>query len=120
MKPEVGQKVFLKPINNAVRDSTEVKEEIILKVGRKYFEVWDGENEWSATKFHLDSLRQVTDYSPDYQLYFSKQELLDEQEANDLTKSIRRTFGNYGETKLTLDQLRRIHTITQEVSHEET
>ena len=34
---KVGQPVFLRPINNASRQEREIREEVVLKVERKYF-----------------------------------------------------------------------------------
>jgi hypothetical protein len=116
-KIEVGQRVFLKPINNAARyGNKEIREEVILKAGRKYFSVGkEGETrEHWMIKFNIEDLRQVTNYSPDWQLYFSKQEIIDENETLEITREIRRKFEGYGHINLTLDQLRRIQTIINE------
>lgn len=115
MKPQVGQKVFLRPVNNAARGGNKViKKYEVKSVGRKYFEVWDGLWVHSGIKFHLDSLREVTEYTSDYALYFSVQEILDEDESNDLVCNIRGVFGSYGKIGLTLAQLRNINTIIKE------
>jgi hypothetical protein len=113
----LGQKVYLKPVNNAARyGNKEIKEQTILKIGRKYFLVGaEGQtNERWMTKFSIEDLREVSDYSPDYELYFSKQEILDEEESNDIVRDIRLKFGSYGKINLTLDQLRRIKAIINE------
>lgn len=119
MKPEVGQKVYLKPVGNNARSGDKViKEYIVKKIGRKYFEVWDGDWEYSAIKFHLEDLSQVTDYSPHWSLYFSEQQILDKDECRDLLDSLRKTFNHWSNSKLSLDQLRRIDTITKEVHND--
>ena len=81
-KPLVGQKVYLEPCNNQARRSSDIRELEIKKVGRKYLYVGDtGEHEeYLWLKFHRDNLRQVSDYSPNWHLYFSKQGILDKQE----------------------------------------
>jgi hypothetical protein len=111
----VGDKVFLKAVGNNARGRKEVliEEYQIVKIGRKYFEVSKENSSWTI-KFHIDGKRQVTDYTPDWSLYFSKQEILDEQEVSKLTGSIKKVFDTYGKVNLTLDQLRRINEIINE------
>jgi hypothetical protein len=116
-KLSIGLKVYLKPVNNAARyGNNEIKELVIKKIGKKYFfvggENQDNERFW--TKFDIEELREVSNYSPDWKLYFSKQEILDEQESDKLTSEIRNKFGSYGRLDLTLDQLRRIKEIINE------
>jgi hypothetical protein len=106
----VGMTVYLKPINNAARRSKDVQEGIVSKVGRKYFEV-EG---FYRTKFSIDELIEVSEYAPDWKVYLSKQELLDEQEFENLLRDIRLFFSNYGKVNLTLDQLRKIKAIISE------
>lgn len=113
----IGQKVYLKPINNAARyGNKEINEKTILKIGRKYFSVGEeGQtNERFMTKFEIEDLREVTDYSPDWEVYFSEQEILDEEEFNEIARDIRLKFGSYGKLDLTMDQLRRIKEIINE------
>jgi hypothetical protein len=116
-KLSIGLKVYLKPVNNAARyGDKELRELIIKKIGKKYFFV-GGENQNNErfwTKFDIEELREVSNYSPDWELYFSKQEILDEQESNDISRDIRLKFGGYGKLDLTLDQLRRIKEIINE------
>lgn len=119
MKPVVGQKVFLKPVgNNARYDNKEIKEYIVKKVGRKYFEVWDGSWEYSAIRFHLEDLSQATIYSADWKLYFSMQDILNADERSNLIAHLRKTFDQWSRLSLTLDQLRRIDAITKEVTND--
>lgn len=110
-KIEVGTKLYLKPVNNMARyGKVEIKEVEVTKVGRKYFEV-DG---FSRTKFAIEGLKQFTKYSPDWEVYFSKQDILDETEHENLTGEIKSVFKPYGKIDLTLDQLRRIKEIITE------
>ena len=109
---EVGQRVYLKPINNALRYGNEIRECVVIKVGRKYFYAYKpGEREDFATKFNLETMFNVTTYSPDWKVYLSKQDIIDERESEELTASIRKQFDHYGKSKLTLDQLRHIKRI---------
>ncbi|MGG3890312.1 hypothetical protein [Metabacillus fastidiosus] len=113
----VGEKVYLKPVNNAARGGNkEIREEYIIKIGRKYFFVGkEGEtNERLMVKFNIDDLRQVTDYSPNWIIYFSKQEILDTEESIKLTREIKEKFNTWGNVGLSLDQLKRIKDIISE------
>ena len=109
MKLEVGQKVFLKSVGNAARYGEKIREEVISKIGRKYFWVGkEGEtNERFMTKFNVEDLRQVTDYSADWVVYFSKQEILDEKESNELTREIRSKFDTWGKIDLTTGSIKK-------------
>lgn len=53
-------------------------------------------------------------YTADWELYFSEQEIIDEEEAKKLQGLLRLNFGSYGKTRFTLDQLRRITKIINE------
>lgn len=108
---QVGDNVYLKPSNNAARRTSEIREWKIKSVGRKYFEVWDGERDYSAMKFYIDGLKQVTNYTPDWIVYFSKQEILDENEFFEIFNHVRNTFSRLSKPNLSLQQLRDIKKI---------
>jgi hypothetical protein len=82
-------------------------------VGRKYYTVQLGHYEY---KFNKEDLNQKSDYTPDYFLYFNKQQILDEQEINGLRQMFSRYFDLMRPTskQLTLEQLRRINEIIKE------
>lgn len=115
-KPLVGQKVYLQPCNNQSRRSKEIRECEVKKVGRKYFFVGNvGEEhnkEYLWIKFYIEDSRQVTDYSPNWLLYFSRQEILDRQEYISILSELSDIFryGSYYNRKdnITLEQLRKI------------
>lgn len=111
---QVGDKVYLKAVGNLARHRKEVfiKEAEISKVGRKYFEVGEGHK---PLKFHIEDSKQETGgYIADWELYFSEQEILDEEEFKKLSWEIKSKFDTYGKVQLTLDQLRRIKAIITE------
>ena len=119
MKLEVGQKVFLKPINNQARYIKDdilnnIEEYEIKKVGRKYFEVWQEQREYNTLKFEIEDKSQGINYSRNWILYFSVQEIIDEIEADKLTSKIRDLIGQYGKINLSLNQLKRITDIIKE------
>ncbi|MFB5759023.1 beta barrel domain-containing protein [Paenibacillus medicaginis] len=111
---QVGETVYLKAVGNNARHRKEVyiKEDVITKVGRKYFEVGADHR---PLKFQIDGLKQETGgYTADWKLYFSMQEILDEEEFQRISREIENIFRSYDKVKLTLDQLRRIKTIIYE------
>ncbi|MCM0006133.1 MULTISPECIES: hypothetical protein [Bacillus cereus group] len=113
-KPFVGQKVYLEPCNNQARRSSDIKELEIKKVGRKYLYVGDiGEQEeYLWLKFNRDNLRQVSSYSPNWHLHFSKQGILDKQEYTSIISELSELFryANFysHRTQVSLEQLRKI------------
>ncbi|PYY28307.1 beta barrel domain-containing protein [Paenibacillus illinoisensis] len=111
-----GDIVFLKAVGNNARyrNDTYVEEYVVGSIGRKYFDVYKDGNKSRTIKFRLSGLRQHTDYSPDWKLYFSMQEILDEEESERLSGKLREIFNSYGKINLTLDQLRRISQIVNE------
>ena len=115
---EVGQKVFLKPINNnafskCVRDNIVnfIKERKIVKIGRKYFYVDNGYDWGDPLKFNIESLEEFTGHIPDWQLYFSKQDILDEIESEKLIKKIENKINRQNRKNITLSQLKKIEKI---------
>jgi len=108
---QVGQKVYLEPIGDQSRISSEILECEVLKVGRKFIYINAGRREM---KFHTDTLRQVTRYSPDWQIRFSLQEIEDEKEFNNLHSQLESAFRYGSRDKFTLDQLRQIKRIIDE------
>lgn len=110
---EVGQKIYLKPVNNRERGIRDIREYIkkvtVSKVGRKYFEV-----EEMNMKFDLVEMRDVSQYVAEYEVYLSKQEILDELEFKELAFKVKTIFNGYSDPKLTLEQLRRIVDIISE------
>ena len=65
-------------------------------------------NERFMRKFHVENMMQVTEYTPDWKLYLSKQAILDDNERDELIRTIRNQM--YLE-HLTLEQLREIKKI---------
>lgn len=109
-KIEIGRKIYLKPINNASRYSNEILEAEVVKVGRKYFEI----NRGAVKKYYIETLQPVSEYVPDYKIYFSEQEIFDEREYDKLLSQIRSKFDMWAKKDLTLEQLRKITKIIAE------
>ena len=67
-----------------------IREDVITKIGRKYFEVGDG---YKPLKFHIDGLKEETGgYIADWELYFTKQDILDEEEFERLAWDIKQSL----------------------------
>ncbi|MCY7947968.1 hypothetical protein P8891_06505 [Bacillus atrophaeus] len=114
---KVGTPVFLKPVNNAARyGRKDILEKVVLKKGRKYFYVGNtGETETRRMfKFSLEDMKQVTEYSADWELYLSKQEIINQEEKRKLMFDIRSFFNRCSSSDLTLDQLIKVHSIISE------
>lgn len=115
MKLTTGDKVYLMPVgDNYRRGNKESQEGTIQKLGRKYIHVaHDGSRR--AIKFDRERRREVTECSPEWELYFSRQALSDELERQEIVPALRDAFGSYGRlSNFTLDQLRRIKAIVDE------
>jgi hypothetical protein len=102
--------VYLEPL--AEWDEKGIIEAIVTKVGRKYFTV-QLKSQWEL-EFRLDDLKEKTKYSSNYKAYFSKQEILDQYEKEELIIFIRRYFGQYRTLPITLEKLRQIKEIIDE------
>jgi hypothetical protein len=105
---KVGAVVYGKAGINTSRRGIDISEGVITKVGRKYFEVKF--NSYQNLKFEIKNLHQKTDYTPDYYIYFSKQEILDERELINNIYLIRKEFEYIYSVKdkVSLDQTRKI------------
>lgn len=102
-----GQLIFLEPLGNAARYSTEIKKCTVSKVGRKYFEVP------LYGKFELETLMHHNgEDSPLYKAHISEQAISDKREINALYHKFEREFRS--SRTLSLDQLKRIEQIVAE------
>lgn len=105
----VGQTVFVRPIGNASRWHTgdvltHIKEAKIEKIGRKYFYL-EG---YRSEKFGIEEMRDISDYSSDFEIYISMQDIKDKIEATKLNWDIKQYFNSHGNSNLSLKQLRKI------------
>lgn len=104
----VGQTVYLKPTYSCPRQyENGFIETKISKIGNKYFEV---ENSPFKNKFEIESMMEVPErYSPNFQVYLNKEEILHENERLTLLNFIRPEVAEIN--KFTLEQLREIHNL---------
>jgi hypothetical protein len=116
---EIGDKVYLLKINDNARyyryhddDAINyIQEDIVAKVGRKYF----GLTNHSREKFSLETMSDiVTCGSSDWAVYMSVQEIYDEKEKSTLEREVGKVFDWSSRKKLSLNQLRRIKAIIDE------
>jgi hypothetical protein len=108
-KIEIGQTVYLKPLNNAARRSSEIIESVVTKVGKKYFNV----SPEYLRRFSLDTMLQdCGNWTAEYKAYLSKQEILDEREKYELYDYLRKTyFDMYSRKNIKLETLRAIREV---------
>lgn len=122
---KVGQIVYVKPIGNAARwikgDILEhVREVEVEKIGNKFFYL----KGYSRSKFGFkyedsNSCTNISDYCADYEIYLSKQDIVDELEQTSLLNFLKDFFSWSGKSKyLTLEQLRKIKVVVDELENE--
>lgn len=109
---KVGDKVYLKPVNNQARYIKNtlldnIKEATIEKIGKKYFYI----KEYPIYKFGIEKMQDISNYCANYEVYLSLQEIKDEEEYSNLLRDIDRELNKYGKIDLSLEQLRKIKEI---------
>lgn len=117
MKPPIlGSTLWLLNIGNAARHTPQKFTPVtVLTVGRKYFTVGEpGGPKHLHVTFHLEHWREKSEYSANHACYPNPESWENEKEAAEINDLLRKTF-QYSGSKLTLDQLRRMKTITEEV-----
>lgn len=109
-KIKQGQTLWVKTIGNLARGGTSRHFSVIVtSVGKKYFTL----DKCIRCKFEIASLQEATEYSSNFKVYFSEQEILDEKEAEILAEKIRNIIGAYGKSTLSIAQLRAIYKIAE-------
>lgn len=102
--------------NNKIFGSVgEIVEATVKSVGSKYITTISGN--WNTErKFEIDNefREYYTIGSSDYQLFLSKEQIEEDNEAILLEDHLRNIFKQYGKINLSLDQLRRIKVIVDE------
>jgi len=107
---KVGQKVLVKRVGNAARHynaSELVEEAVVESVGRKYFYLVG----YHRCKFDIERRYDVSDFSTNFKVYDTQQEIDDEAEYKKKNEDIRKAFDWTSTAELTLDQIRAIHDI---------
>jgi hypothetical protein len=89
---------------------------IVTKVGRKYFTVSFSRSKGYVTdvEFHLEDLREKTNYAPDYSIHESREKYLEDLEADKLFFEIKEKYFTYrAGSWLTLDKIKAIQQIIE-------
>ena len=104
-----GDTVYLRPVKlgNAYRRDNKIKEGIVKSVGRKYVEV-----EYYG-KFNIKGGIQKTEFSADYKLYESIDDLNIVIESEELSHKIINSIPKYGDWDISIDKLRQIAKILE-------
>lgn len=112
-KPEVGQIFYSLNIGNAARHrKQELTPVVVTKVGKKYFTCCpEGGKKFQEEQFFIENWRQKTDYSPNAQLYQSREEYEEERERNLIVQYLAEVFTNRNRFSLSLVQLREIERV---------
>lgn len=113
---KVGDKVGVKTVGNAARyTGSEYYEGTVIKVGRKYFYVsieginyMSGINIEKGIPFELEDLFQGTDYSIDFEFYFSLQEAMDSDKVRVLANKLSRELSYGDKRNYNLKQLEQV------------
>lgn len=120
---EKGQEVVVRYINDRIRYTKDrtinnidkwTSNGKVTKVGRKYIEV---NMNGLLEKFDIeyDYVQKTNIGSPDYKLYLSKEEIINEIETEELYTEVKKYFGNWRNIgKFTLSQLKQILDIVNE------
>lgn len=101
-KIKVGQKVWIKEAYPGAESN--LKEAIVSKVGRKYFEL---EKQY-YTKFDIEKLIEAGHSNYKSKIYLSPNDYYEEIEHLKLSQEIRKSFSPFGKSQYTLSQLRQI------------
>lgn len=111
----VGQIVFLKLTGNEARGKSDEKlivEREVKSIGNKFVTVGYVGEEYGTVKIKLEDGCEHSNYTSNYSLYLTKDDILDEFKLSKLTREI---FGTFGfNKKLTLNQIERIYAIYKE------
>jgi hypothetical protein len=99
----VGQTLF-REVNTRYEKS--ITEHTVTKVGRKYLECTDLRDKITIANLKYENNIYLQN---NYQMYLSKQEILDKNEMNSLFSKIKQSFSDYNHhDKFTIEQLRQI------------
>jgi len=112
----IGQTVYLVPsMYKSRKPGVLFVEGEVVKIGRKYLTVIVPPYTHTHYQFCIDSLVQKTDWTADYHLYLTAQEIFDQKERDKILQRLRRAFdfGSRKASNLTLAQLKQIDVILE-------
>lgn len=110
-----GQTVYLLPVRFMAFDYQRIEKRIletkVLSVGRKYITVHYGN-----TKFDIpNDFREVTNYSVDYKLFLSKEDIQNDFKRREMEERVSTAFHfpNHVTRKMTFDELQTVFNIVK-------
>ena len=110
-----GQTVYLLPVRFMAFDYRVIEKRIletkVLTVGRKYITV-----HYAKTKFDIaNDFREVTNYSVDYKLYLSKEDIQNDFKRKQMEERVSTAFHfpNHVTRKMTFDELQTVFNIVK-------
>lgn len=103
-KPKVGDTCFIRGCQSYT--SSVEREEVVTKVGRKYFSI-------KGYDFHLSNHREKTDCSPSVQVFESRQHYIEQKYLAEQRSNLESLFRE-GTRRLSDDQVQRMNLIFQE------
>ena len=113
-----GQTVYLLPVRmmkwEYLRIEKQIRETKVVSVGRKYITV-----EYANTKFDItNDFREVTNYSIEYKLYLSKEDIKNDIKRRQMEERISTAFHfpTYVTRKMTFDELETVFNIVKKYS----
>lgn len=113
-----GQTVYLLPVRmmkwEYLRIEKQIRETKVVTVGRKYITV-----EYLNTKFDItNDFREVTNYSIEYKLYLSKEDIKNDIKRRQMEERINTAFHfpNHVARKMTFDELETVFNIVKKYS----
>lgn len=104
-----GQSVW---VHSRRGNSFSFEEERIKKIGREYFYL-EG-SKWDRTKFSIETLREVSEYTTSIAIYLDPQEYYDSVESDKLFIEIKDRFFRSYQNKIPLEKLREIKKILEQ------
>jgi hypothetical protein len=105
-KLKIGQTVWFVEKDNRTGKAYTPKETTITEIGRIYFKV-----AFSRHKFSIETMQAVSGYSVSESIYLDIEVFKKEERYSELLSDIRKVFGHYGKTHVTLEQLESIKKI---------
>jgi hypothetical protein len=106
-KLKVGQTVWFVEKDNRTGKAHIPKETTITEVGRIYFKVECR----GKYKFSIEKMQVVSDHNLREYIYLDIEVFKKEERYSELLSDIRKVFGHYGKTDVTLEQLEAINKI---------
>ena len=115
MKLKIGQTIYSLNIGNLERNvEQKLTPMIVNKIGRKYFHASPiGWNNMSTT-FHIEDLKEKSDYMPEHKIYLNELEWEEDKLKQKLNTELKEYFNIYSTSSLSIDAMQKILTIIKD------